>query len=265
MSGNATIWYQPVGADDVVEIDLGRPWSTLEDYDVRDESISVAFSGSRTRVVFTATRNVDAVAELLDGTDYDVIRQLEGLMSHLRRGGLCSISENNRTLAAYLETFPDPRSTRINWLTNLFADYGNYTALKRDILVLQGPSPKMLWEEIEVDSGSTDYVLGTAPPVNDWSREDWILVRNKGFWPVLRLRDGADDAGLIQHGNRISFRLDLPLEVPPNAFEALSSTPDDPFVLTDAPGLSLDVRVHPGLGHDPVAEGTVIVGPSRWW
>lgn len=271
------IFYQPVGdaVTDVVQIDLGRPWSRLDDYDMRDESVSEAFSGGRRRIVFRATRNVDVSAELLDGSNYGVIRQIEGLMSHLRRGGLCSIAEGSRALAAFCETTPIVSSTRINWLTNMFADYCTsppFTATAGDILVLSGPSPDMLWEEVEVASGGTDYAVLTAAPVNDWTEQAWVLVRNKGFWPTLRLRTDAPGAGILVHGNRVTYRLDLPMEVPPNAWDALSSTPDDPLVVTGSTG-SLDVRVNqigdfapPGgfAAGDPVATNGGFVR-GKWW
>lgn len=261
MSSGAHLWWQPIGSEALVDIDLGRPLSTIEDYDQRDESVSVAFSGARTRVVFTATRAVDVVCDLIDGTDYEVIRQLEALMSHLRRGGLCSLSENNRTLGAFLETFPIHGSDRINYLTNLYEDYGNFTPLAGDILVLQGPSPKMQWEEVEVDSNLGGGAIQLVDkPDCFWEDEAWIVVRNKGFWPVLRLRTDASDAGLIAHGNRITYTLTLPLEVPPNAFDAIAAEPDEPF-LTDAIDLgdTLDGRVH----IDPTQQQAG--GLGKWW
>lgn len=259
MSSGAHIWYQPLGSEAVVDIDLGRPLSRLADYDVRDESVSVAFSGARTKVVFTATRAVDVVCSLIDGTDYEVIRQLEALLSHLRRGGLCSISENDRTLGAFLETFPVSNSSRINYLTNLYDDYGNFTPLAGDILVLQGPSPKMQWEEVEVLSnlGGGAIVLNDTPACF-WEDEAWVLVRNKGFWPALRLRADAPDQ-LLEPGNRITFDLTLPLEVPPNAFEGLAVEPDEPLSLS---GLeladSLDGRANPSVT-------AVSAVAAKWW
>lgn len=259
MSSGAHIWWQPTGASTRVDLDMGRPLTSIEDYEVRDEAIAVAFSGARTRVRFTATRVVDVVCDLIAGTDYNVVRQLEALVNHLNRGGLCSISENDRSLGAYLSLTPDPDVTHIQYNTNLYANFGNYTPLADDILVLSGPSPKMLWEEVAVTSnGGFGVVNLSAAPTIAWDDEAYVFIRNKGFWPVLRLRDGATVPSPLAHGNRITFSLNLPLEVPPDAYDALASTPDDPFPTGGTVDDALEIRLQTG-------GGKTTIPVSKWW
>lgn len=261
--GNAKIWYTPIGSSTTVEIDLGRPLSQLVDYDVRDESVAQSFSGTRRRVVFTATRYVDVSADLLD--DYEVVRQLEGLCSHLRRNGLCTLSEDGTTFAAILDTYPVPTSKILRWATNLYEDFGSvYTPAAGDVLTVCGPSPRMLWAEGIVASGTTTSATLEVEPVDDWQWEPWVLARYKGFWPVLRLRSDAPPR-LIEPGNRITFNLALPLEVPPGAFDAIAQEPGTPIVPDEAG--SLDNRVNEvGDWVRPGTSGKVVVGGTwRGW
>lgn len=230
-AAGAEIWYTPLHSGTTRQLNLGRSLTSIEDYTIRDESVAESYSGRQVRTVFTETRAVDVLSDLMDGSDYDVVRQCENMVAHLQRGGLISVAEANRTLGAYARTTPDGDVLR--WLLNLYSNYGDYAPLEGDILVLCGPGPDRLWEEVEIESSATNTTATlTADVVNDWSDQPWVFVRNKQFWPMLRLRRDYDPSRLIVHGNRLTFRLDLPLEVPPDAYEALAVAPDAPISIT---------------------------------
>jgi hypothetical protein len=267
----AKIWYQTPGAKDVTAIDLGLSLSQVEEDDWRDEVVAQAISGHESTVVFTATRTVHYTAELI--TDYDVIRKLEALASHLRRGGLCTVAEvGTKTLATFISRLPRPDSVSVQGIANLYAAYGGaWTGTAGDILCLRGPGPELLYEEVEFASNTGLTVTFAAAPVYDWRvrPQPWCLMRNKGFWPVLRLRRGSQGIGrrIITTDRRISFALDLDLEEPPHAFDAIAVAPHEPFAVENVEFHGLDDKVNqtgvyePVGGSAPTPTGTA----GGWW
>jgi hypothetical protein len=270
---SAKIWYQTPGAKDVTSIDLGLSLSSVEEDDWRDEVVAQAVSGQESQVVFTATRTVHYTCDLI--TDYDVIRKLEALASHLRRGGLCTVAENGtKTLGSFLGRLPRPDSVTIQGLENLYSGYGGSwtaTAAAGDILCLRGPSPELLYEEVSYASNTGLTITLEAAPVYDWrvGPQPWCFVRNKGFWPILRLRRGTGGIGrrIITTDRRISFQLDLDMEEPPHAFDAIAIAPHEPFAVTNIEFHGLDDKVNqtgvyePVGGSGPAPSGTA----GGWW
>lgn len=239
---SAKLWWQPTGSTRVYSLDLGRPFSQVDEFDLVDESVSQSISGQRTRVVFSTTRAVDYTAELLD--DYRVVRKLESLQQHLRSGGLVSVAEDGaRTLAAFADGVPN--GTELDWFVNLFpygTEANGFAPVAGDVLVLRGPGPQMLLEEAEVVSSVlTTEVELLHNTIGAWDEQAWCLVRNKGFWPVLRLRRGV--TRILETDRRINWRLHLQLEEPPHAFDALALNPGDSQTPDDAEHGGIDDQI----------------------
>lgn len=238
---SASIWFHPKGGREVVEIDLGCFFTDVDEYPIVSEAVAQSMSGRRTRVVFSGTWGVDYQI-IRFRPDYDVIRKLEALQSHLRNGGLCTVAEDNtRTLGGFVLDEPGPLSTSLRWFANLWGSYGAFTPTAGDVLVLRGPGPEAVREEVEVASSSVPTkVTLSEEPLNTWRGYPWVFVRNKGFWPVLRLRTGTRQILTTEH--RITWRLQLALEEPPHAYDALSRNPGE-AITPDNATFSLDDNV----------------------
>lgn len=238
---SASIWFHPRGGRTIEEIDLGCSFTDVDEFPVVSEAVAQSMSGRRTRVVFSGTWGCDYEISLMR-PDYDVIRKLEALQSHLVNGGLCTLAEDNsRTLGGFVLDEPGPQSTELRWYANLWGSYGGFTAGNGDVLVLRGPSPEAVREEVEVaSSGVSTSATLSAAPLNTWRGYPWVFVRNKGFWPVLRLRTGVRK--ILTTNHRVTWRLQLQMEEPPHAYDALSRNPGDSLQPDDAT-FSLDDTV----------------------
>lgn len=248
----AKIWWQPEGASDVRTLALGRAFSSVQEGERIEEAVSEAVNGRRVRVVFTRTRTVTYTADLL--TNYDKIRDIEALQSHLLHGGLCTVAEEgDRTLGTLTDGLPRRTSMDLAWMSNLFEAYGGaFTPAAGDVFCLQGPGPDLWYEEVEVASWTTGpTVTLSEPPLLRWDTyQPWCFLRNKGFWPSLRLQAGV--ASILSTNRRLSWTLSLPLEVPPMAYENVAADPVDfPIDDVDFGGID-DTVLQTGEGTPPV-------------
>lgn len=234
----AKVWYQPFGVPEVVEIALGCSLGSVDEFDLVEEAIGESLSGRRTRVLYSGTRAVTYGATIGDPS---VAQQLEALESHLRRGGVCTVAEDgDRTFFGF--SLGTPSTTTLEVHANLWGEYSAFVLDTDDVLVLQGPGPAVVREEVVVASSVVPTVATIDnAPVNDWTGHEWVSVRLKGFWPVLRLRSG--ERRILSTDRRITWRLNLPLEIPPSAYDALALSPGDAQTPDDAV-LSLDTTIN---------------------
>lgn len=234
---SASIWYQPFGAPEVVEIDLGCSLGAVDEYDRVEQAVGESLSGRRTRVLYTGTRAVTYSATIGSAA---IAQQLEALESHLRRGGHCTIAEdNNKTFFGIV--LGTPSTTTLEVHANLWGAYSSYTLTADDVLVLQGPGPEVVREEVQIATSAvpTSATLDNAP-VNDWTGYEWVSARLKGFWPVLRLREG--EVRILSTDRRITWRLDMRMEIPPSAYDVLAQSPGDAQTPDDAV-ISIDTTI----------------------
>jgi hypothetical protein len=226
----ATFWYYPVGQP-LKTVDMNVPLSEIIVREQRDEVVHEAISGRRFKIGYSTRWVVRVIAELI--TDPDLIHELEALCNHLTRGGQVAVGESNdRTLGAFLRVAPEAGDTQLNWYTQLFSGYGGtWTPEAGEVLLLRGPSPRALREDVICGGGgsSTGATLSLATR-HDWSNEDWIFVHNRSFWPSLQLQRGQTNADLLQSTRRIHYTLDLPLEEGPHALARLAEEPESPLL-----------------------------------
>lgn len=230
MANAAIYWYPGGGSTLLRKISLGQSLSEVLDRPVRNEVISEAISGRRTKVVFSSMHAVRVRIEFF--ADESVRRELDAMINQLQRGGTIAVAEDTDYTAwgAYLTNRPIAASQSfIDWDFNLYSGFDTaWTPTAEDILVMQGPGPKYLREEVRIASvaGRRFTISG---PRYDYSDEEWVFIRPKAFWPALRLQGGATNDELLTTDNgRITYRLDLPLEEPPDAM-ATGSTVTAPY------------------------------------
>ena len=104
----------------------------------------------------------------------------------------------------------------------------------------------MLWEGGTIASGALSFnstamrsggvIVPTDSRMHNWAAEGWILVRDQGFWPCLRLAASDRNQSGIMHKHRRTFSLELTLEVDMAGIGAIAQTPSQLLNGTDDEG-----------------------------
>ena len=226
--GNAAFWYEPKGSDTVVKIDLGQRLSDLQVIPARDLLATRTLSGHQSRTLLRSQRRLRV--ESMRFTSLDLVDDLLAMQAALEAGGRVSLAEDTATAWA---AFADPWSgtTTLTVMRSPFALYGG-TVTAGDRLSVLGPSPRMLTEDMAVASVGSPNPATSGGPItttrarrHGWAGEDWILVRDSGFWPILRLPFEEAGVQIIQHKHRRYFTLILTLDEDTAGIAALASTP----------------------------------------
>jgi hypothetical protein len=227
--GNASIWWEPKGAAKPTKIDLGRPFSDLQVTPVREKRVAGPLSGSQSA---TQLRYYHRVVATIRFQDYDTLYALESMLNRAKFGVRITVAEDWETAyAAFVSSFPTSDSIAVNP-----APWRYYSGLPAEgrRWCLQGPTPRGLYEVATTTTfPSTVSALSTtggtvdlaADLLNDWSDEDWVLVRDPGFWPCMRIP--ADEAArqAIKHKGRRVFELELVMDEDLDGLDWLSATP----------------------------------------
>jgi hypothetical protein len=162
------------------------------------------------------------------GSGQALRRQLFALVNHLQRGGTCMVAENaTYAWAAFATVLPDRNSTRISVGPSLFENLVSAPSVNGRELVVQS-DPDTAMAELRLCSAHTG---GVAPYV-DLSTDcafayaqsaTWVLVREVGSWPALRLPASERSSPILSHRYDRVFELDLPLEEDPDAIATLQT------------------------------------------
>lgn len=206
-------WYpEPDGL--LVAIDLGRSWSELAEADSSDLSTARSADGQRVITTYGHMRTVRALCEYLTG--YDTIRELSILGVHLQRNGVVALAEDDgATWGGFAREAPQRGATAIRVSRLLWSAWSTIDLGAGDVVVVQGASGR--WEEAEVSSVSAERVVIASPGLRfDYQDEPWVLVRDRRFWPFLRMQDGALQTPILRSDHRITWALELQLEEPPS-------------------------------------------------
>ena len=213
----ATFYYYPDPNGALAKIDLGLPVTSIVDWPVVDMRAASSFSGDVSRTIYSTQRRVTIRIELFK--DYTVISQLETLDAHLRAGGLISFAEEEAGVFAGFARVPlraGATSTVIK--KNMFEDYDTHALASGDIMVMQGPSPLARRESAVITGVSGNSAVFTAGIVNDFSDEDFVLVRDRRFWPFLQLAPGAtSNVAISPNQGRVTQNITFELFEPPGA------------------------------------------------
>lgn len=232
--GNAKIWWYPEQGETVEEIDLGLGLSSLEEQEVPDQIVSESARGAVFALQIGSRVVVRATLERF--TDAAVARQLLTLAGHLKRGGSIALAEDaDKAVAGFLAREPERGATSVILGDQPWPLESGASLASGDEVWLEGPQPTGR-RELAVLSGNPS---GTSHPIGagityDWWVEDWVLLRHRGFYPVLRLPASSRRAELISTDRRLNYTMILPLEIPPTAYEAFAALGSEDVLTTQA-------------------------------
>lgn len=231
---DAAIWWEPKGADTPRRISLGLPLVDLQVQPWQSVRSSVTLSGRRS--ITRLSGGYRLRVESAPITDYDIADELEEMASYLRAGGLISLAEDKTAAWASYASSASGYTVTLDGAPWQAYSSGTPTAGER--LALHGPSPRNRPEWHEVDTsisipGSIYGGIATVSPIRaDWSDDTHILVRQYGFWPVLRMPESAMSAQVLRHKHRRYWTLEMTLETDEHAIAAIG---EDPSVVFNGP------------------------------
>jgi hypothetical protein len=256
--GNAAFYWFP-NPGPLRVLDLGIPASQVQPVEVRREVTAEALTGAVTTVRFGARMRARILIELIDS--HQVRRGLEDLVNHLKRGGLCSFTEDtDATWAGYTVGNPNRGFGQIALQGNMFENYaGGIQSPIGDEIIVQGPSPLFHREgHTVVGVGANNLItLGEEITSDDYLGGSFTFVRSYRFWPFLRIPKEGRNSAFLTSDRRITEDLDITLEEPPDVLSYFADSADRVFMGADyvPGGMTLE---DPGSGWD-LGDGTLTV------
>jgi hypothetical protein len=234
--GNSKIYYFPTSTDVAgrQEIDFGETISDLQISPYRVVSDAVSIGGRFSRVARRAGMRVRIVHERF--TDTVLAEKLYSLQSHLEAGGAISFAvDSDNVYASFIGadgvTFSG--GTPVYFMEpQLFSSYGAGNPSTNDVLHAEsfGANPRR--EEVQCQAYQealnqltlkTDLKYDHSPPV---------MVRHRDFFPALFWPQDQTQTPILSHDHRISYTLDLTLEVYPAHLRTMAGSASQ-----DGPGL----------------------------
>jgi len=210
--GNAKIWWYPDPVGTLESLDLGQGLTeiaeTTDQMIEQTESIDGAESRTtlrrRARVRITLSRFADGITR----------RKLEAFANHCERGGMFGFAEDS---AMAFAAFIRPGFAPVRGDTTLIVDAqpwtydGSYVTITAgDELVMYSQTPERMRENVVIVShlGSGIVLSSNYPVLNTYSTSPQpIMVRHRGFWPLLRVPAGT--TGILTDDHRLTYTLDF--------------------------------------------------------
>lgn len=155
-------------------------------------------------------------------------RKLTAFVNHVQRGGGFLLAEDSAyAFAAFATTLPTKTATKINIGTNIFESLAPGVSVNgREIWVQSDPGT--YYHELKLCSAhavlgnNLDVAVDVAFPYS--TDAAWVLVRDAGAWPALRVPIGERNGEILKHRHETVFELDLPWEEDPEGLAALQGT-----------------------------------------
>lgn len=261
--GNAIIYYMPLSESGTTySIDFGsRIMNRKGPTTVVRQAVTEKLDGSLVTVHYSGKAQI-VVQHRWDNTadGRELRRKLQSLVNHLQRGGFCTLVEDvDYGFAGFASRIPGARTRDIPYIANLVSG-------------LIGSDPSITDRELEIVSDPESYLremrkvsshtpathtitLPTPGTKLDYTGSDYMLIREWGTWPALRLSKDGRNGDFVQHDHEINFVLELPLEEDTETLAALAST--NLQFPAETGGVQHD---WPGLGNAGVFGGSLDAG-----
>jgi hypothetical protein len=211
--GNPTIWYYPDPNGTIEEIDL-IDVSDLEISTERFRTDAEKVTGGLTITDYGtrhAVRIVRARFAGLTEAGEDLRAELKTLENHLQRGGWCGFARDKDTAwAGFVKTGRGRGQTILTTHGNVFYNPAAVLA-SGDRVTLQSSNPDGLIEGPFRISSQVGDVITLAAPMRKTFPRPPILVRERDFLPVLRMRSDVVNTPIITTDQRLNYTLDLQL------------------------------------------------------
>ncbi len=213
----AQLYWYPTPESLLRVVDLGLGWRELVEGDPADSVSARSADGQRVLTTFTSMRTLRTLVEYL--TSVSVVRECQAIGNHLRRNGVIGLAEEDgATWGGFAKSAPARGDTIVRIEENLWDAWSTADLDVGDVVVVQGASPRGVWEEAVVSAISANKrkVTLSAGLLFDYSEEPYVLIRDRRFWPFVRLQDGALNTPILRTDHRITWALELQLEEPPS-------------------------------------------------
>jgi hypothetical protein len=254
---SSRFWYYPNNSG-LVTVNLGRTITEMRvpTTDFRQAS-ATSWSGERTVVQWGGVEQSRIRLEWggTSAVDRAVRRELVAMLNHMDRGGSVMFAvEHTRFYAGFLGLSYPVGDTVIFVVptTDAIAPAVNIADTE---IVLRSANPNCKIECQHVSAHAigpfnTDGALTINPGLQyDFAGDGWVLVREMGSWPALRLPEGARGRPHLTGDHETKFVLDLPVEEDETSlaiqFEnqgtsggATGETPQEPILTPGAVGIS---------------------------
>lgn len=260
--GNTVIWYQPEGGTKMTRIDLGCRITGRGGPDPRyKQTIQESLDGAQSSVLYSGLSQIQlrhTWQRDASGVGDRLRRQLVALVAHLQRGGWCLYTEDEDfAWAGFLTELPGARTIQtgpqLTIALNLFRELADPDPAEDRELWIQSDHDQYLIEHVLCDEQDHKTFALAEELELDYSSARWVLLREYGTWPGLRMpAEHRDSSGFVTHDRERIFRLDLPLEEAPGLLESMYRS-GEPY-----PG------VGPGPVGSPVPETPPYGQTYRW-
>lgn len=210
----AAIYYYPASTDTLETIDLLSDLSDVRPTPIWDQEVSRSFTGREYTLIFGFRHRIEVILSRFSSEA--LARDLYSLETHLLGGGLCGVTESQPKAWAGFARSPNQLErgvTKIRTRGNVF--YNRSAALAADDPVVVQAGPPLY--EVEHHTVSSVDATGRVITLSDGLRYDlsdaaWVLLRHRGFWPVMRIPADARTEPILTHDHRITYTLELVLE-----------------------------------------------------
>ena len=247
--GNPYFMFWPYGGTAVVrnDIDMLEPISDLQQTPHRLVEDSMSLSGHTMRTNLTSGLSVRIVDERF--TSREKWRKLSRLINHLETGRSCGFAVDvsnawGSTVVAAPRNSTTLTVAKDNWFESWTTGGASLIPAVGDEIVLESGAWRGLREYFEIDSISvtaTTRILTLDHAIRG-EYNDSGLVRNSDFFPLLRLPKNAVGGNLLNHDHRISYNLEMPLELVNTVADIVSDNENDGSSITGT---------DEGTGQDP--------------
>lgn len=240
---NSKFWYYPDPPGNLlVEVDLGGTVTDLKVPSTRmDQASATAFTGARTIVQWGGTSETRIRMEFAGVAllKRAIRRRLVAMLNHMDRGGSVMFAvDADKFYAAFFNRVHVAGETGISCRRSMDSVVSGVSLVDSEI-VLRSANPNCLIDMQHVQGHSS----GAAPNMNDiltvnpgttydYSAERWVLVRELGSWPALRLPESERGRDHLTSNHEISFALDLPVEEDETSLDVQFLAGGDPFAGT---------------------------------
>ena len=239
--GNAAFFYYAAGsAGGFTEIDLGGPVSDLFTSPVRLSSSGRSMGGDFQRVSWGSTLRVTITLGPFNdsGARKHLPHKLMSMSAHLERGGrVCFTADRSQMLFAPLNQVPSPGDGGVFHVPNLMKTF-EPTADPipgTSYVVVENVDPQGNREYLRVLSIMPDAAVVFDSEVIQYEYDSGapVWVRDRDTYPSMYLPQDQMGRAFLTHDHRVTFTLDLTLELDVASLAGLSDQGTD--VVLDGP------------------------------
>jgi hypothetical protein len=218
--GTSKFWYYPDPPGNLlVEVDLGV---TVTDVIVPNTNVrqasSTAFTGSRTIVQWGGTSETRIKLRIggTSTTQRALRHKLVAMLNHMDRGGSVMFAvDSAKFYAGFLATVPAVGATALDVRRATSSIVAGASVVQAEV-VLRSANPDCLQEmglcTAQSAFPSDDTLTLSSAIVYDYAGIEWVLVRETGSWPALRLPESERGSNHLSSDHETAFSLDLAVE-----------------------------------------------------